>query len=213
MCRGRRQKSEGRSQKAEVSGRRADQERRELKQHCSEEILSAYLDGDLESDEAGRVAEHVAECPVCRQALTQVRTIRDAASTLDQIVPSDRTWQVIQERIRAARSRPRLAPRLLWVAVPALAAALLFVVLPGRVRQNSATRPGIIGAASELTGEMAAEDAAREYQEYVSGIDRAIDECQTALDENPGNARVRAAYSGAQSNRQSAMDRLVSGGD
>jgi anti-sigma factor RsiW len=184
-----------------------------LEQHCSEEILSAYLDGDLESEEAGRTAEHVAECPVCRRSLAQVRTIRDAASEMEQMVPSNGTWHAIQERIRAARSRPRLGPRLLWVAVPALAAALLLVVLPGRVRQNSGTRPGIAAPASELTGEMAADDAAREYEEYVRGIDQAIDECRTALGENPGNARVRAAYSGAQSNRQSAMDRLVSGGE
>jgi anti-sigma factor RsiW len=199
--------------KHEVRMSNVKEERQSLEQHCSEEILSAYLDGDLESEEAGLVAEHVAECPVCRQALTQVRTIRDAASTLEQMVPSDRTWHVIQERIRVARSRPRLAPRLLWVAVPALAAALLLVVIPGRARQNPAARPGVVAPASELTGEMAAEDAAREYQEYVRGIDRAIDECRTALDENPGNVRVRRAYFGASSNRQGAMDRLVSGGD
>jgi hypothetical protein len=195
-----------------------EQERQSLEQHCSEEMLSAYLDGDLESEEAGRTAEHVAECPVCRQALTQVRTIRDAASTMEQMVPSDRTWHVIQERIRVARSRPRFAPRLLWVAVPALAAALLLVVLAGRVGQSARGTIRNVGhfghvPAPELTGEMAAEDAAREYQEYVRGIDRAIDECRTALDENPGNVRVRRAYIGASSNRQGAMDRLVSGGD
>jgi len=184
-----------------------------LEQHCSEEILSAYLDGDLESEEAGRTAEHVAECPVCRRSLAQVRTIRDAASEMDQMVPSCGTWFAIQERIRTARSRPRLTPRLLWVAVPALAAALLLFVLPGRVRQSLGTRPGIAAPASELTGAMAAGDAAREYEEYVRGIDRAIDECRTALDENPGNVRVRQAYLGATSNRQYAMDRLVSGGD
>lgn len=184
-----------------------------MEQHCSEEILSAYLDGDLESEEAGRTAEHIAECPVCRRSLSQVRTIRDAASEMEQVMPSNGTWHAIQERVRAARSRPRLAPRLLWVAVPALAAALLLIVLPGRVRQNSGAPPGVAAPPSELTGEMAADDAARDYEEYVRGIDQAINECRTALGENPGNARVRAAYSGAQSDRQSAMDRLVSGGD
>lgn len=189
------------------------EERWNLEQHCSEEILSAYLDGDLESEEAGRTAEHIAECPVCRRSLAQVRTIRDAASEMEQLVPSNGTWFAIQERIRAAKSRQRLAPRLLWVAVPALAAALLLFVLPGRVRQNPGTRPGIAAPAFELTGAMAANDAAREYEEYVRGIDRAIDECRTALDENPGNVRVRQAFLGATSNRQYAMDRLVSGGD
>jgi anti-sigma factor RsiW len=184
-----------------------------LEQHCSEEILSAYLDGDLETDEAGRVAEHVAECPVCRQALTQVRTIRDAASTMEQMVPPDRTWRAIQERIHGSGVRNRRLTRLLWVGIPALAAAVLVVALAGRVHLPGVSGKGMVAASSELTKEMAADDAAREYEEYVRGIDRAIDECRTALGENPGNARVRAAYSGAQSKRQSAMDRLVSGGD
>jgi anti-sigma factor RsiW len=188
-------------------------ERWNLGQHCSEEVLSAYLDGDLESEEAGRTAEHVAECPVCRQALTQVRAIRDAASEMEQMVPPDRTWRAIQERIHGSGIRNRRLTRLLWVGVPALAAALLVVVLAGRVHVPGATAKGMVAASSELTKEAAADDAAREYEEYVRGIDRAIDECRTALDENPGNARVRAAYSGAQSNRQSAMDRLVSGGE
>ncbi len=184
-----------------------------MEQHCSEEILSAYLDGDLESEDAGRTAEHIAECPVCRRSLAQVRTIRDAASEMEQMAPSERTWYVIQERIRAARSRPRLVLRLLWVGIPALAAALLVVVLAGRAHVPGAPGKGVVAASSELTNEVAADDAAREYEEYVRGIDQAIDECRTALGENPGNARVRAAYSGAQSNRQSAMDRLVSGGE
>jgi hypothetical protein len=189
-----------------------------LEQHCSEEILSAYLDGDLESEEAGRTAEHVAECPVCRRSLAQVRIIRDAAPETEQMVPPDRTWRAIQERIHGSGVRNRRLTRLFWVGIPALAAALLVVVLAGRFGQparDTIRDAGHFGhvPAPELTKEMAADDAAREYEEYVRGIDRAIDECRTALDENPGNARVRAAYSGAQSNRQSAMDRLVSGGE
>jgi len=106
----------------------------------------------------------------------------------------------------------------LWVGIPALAAALLVVALAGRVGQSARDAIRNVGhfghvPASELTKEMAAEDAARDYEEYVRGIDQAIDECRAALGENPGNARVRAAYSGAQSDRQSAMDRLVSEGE
>jgi hypothetical protein len=68
-------------------------------------------------------------------------------------------------------------------------------------------------AASDLSVNDATEETAREYGEYVRGIDRAIDECRAALEENPGNVRVRAAYSGASIDRQRAMDRLASGGE
>ena len=184
-----------------------------MEQHCSEEILSAYLDGDLESEAAGTTAEHLAECEVCRQSLAEVRAIRDAAPGMEQLVPPDRVWGAIQDRIRGSRTRSRQLTRLFWVGVPALAAALLVVVLVGRAHLRPLPGRGGTAAVSELSEDMATEETAREYGEYVRGIDRAIDECRAALEENPENARVRAAYSGASIDRQRAMDRLASGGE
>jgi hypothetical protein len=137
---------------------------------------------------------------------------------MEQIVPPDRTWRAIQERIHRSGVRNRRLGRLLWVGIPALATALLVVALAGRSgksARDTIRNAGHFGhvPAPELTKEMAADDAAREYQEYVRGIDRAIDECRTAMGENPGNVRVRQAYLGARSNRQEAVDRLVSGGE
>ena len=193
-------------------------------QHCSEEILSAYLDGDLESEASGKTAEHLAECEVCRKSLAQVRAIRDAAPGMEQLVPPERVWGAIQERIHGARTRRRRLTRLFWVGVPALAAALLVVAVTDWLGQPTrdairsfahlghAPAPGMATVMSDLSREGAAEQTEREYGEYVRGIDHAIDECRTALEENPGNARVLAAYSGASSDRQRAMDRLTSGG-
>ncbi len=184
-----------------------------MEQHCSEEILSAYLDGDLESEAAGTTAEHLAECEVCRQTLAQVRSIRDAAPGIEQLVPPDWVWSAIQERIHRSRRRSRQLTRLFWIGAPALAAALLVVVLVGRGRFRSLPGRGGAVAASDLSVNNATEETAREYGEYVRGIDRALDECRAALAENPENARVRAAYAGASTNRRRAMDRLVSGGE
>jgi anti-sigma factor RsiW len=195
-----------------------------LHQHCAEETLSAYLDGDLESEASGRTAEHLAECPVCRQALAQVRAIRDAASAMEHSVPPERVWGEIRERIRTSRKRSISSARLSWIGVPALAAALLVVTLagwfgqPARDTLRAVARVGrapasvTAVAASSFDEGRAAEEVAWEYSEYVRGIDHAIDECRTALDENPGNARVLAAYSGASSDRRRAMDRLASEG-
>jgi anti-sigma factor RsiW len=184
-----------------------------LQRHCSEEVLSAYLDGDLEAEAAGRAAEHLAECEVCRRSLAQIRGIRDAAAGMEQLAPPERTWGAVQERIRASQAKGRRLARLCWLGAPALAATLLVVVLASRVRTSVPPARGMAAAASDLSQQQAAEETAREYREYVRGIDRAVDECRVALDENPGNARVRAAYVGARSSRQNAMDRLVSGGD
>jgi len=184
-----------------------------LEQHCSEEILSAYLDGDLETEASGTTAEHLAECEVCRRSLGQVRAIRDAAPGMEQQVPPERMWRAIQERMHGSEAGSGRLARVFWLGVPALAAALFVVLLAGRAHAPQQPGRGMSGVASELSDDKAAGDAAREYGEYVRGIDRAIDECRAALDENPGNERVRAAYSGASSDRRRAVDRLVSGGD
>jgi len=186
--------------------------------------LSAYLDGDLESEAAGTAAEHIAECPVCRQALAQVRAIRDAAPAMEQFVPPERVWGAIRERLRSSHKRSINLARLFWVGVPALAAALLVVTLAGWlgqpaqdtvgavVRVGRAPASGTASVSPEPDETEVADEAVREYREYVRGIDRAIDECRIALAENPGNARVLAVYSGASIDRQRAMDRFASEG-
>jgi len=196
-----------------------------LDQHCSEETLSAFLDGDLGSDASGKTAEHLAECEVCRKSLAQVRVIRDAAPGMEQLVPPERIWGAIQARIEGARTRRSRWTRLFWVGAPALAAALLVVAAiawfgqPTRdailsvAHLRQVPEQGMAAAMSDLSSDRAAEQTAQEYGEYVRGIDHAIDECRTALDENPGNARVLAAYAGASSDRRRAVDRLASGGE
>ncbi len=183
-----------------------------MEQHCSEESLSSYLDGDLKSEEAGRTAEHLAECEVCRRALAQVRAIRDSAPEMVQLAPPDRVWGAIQERVRRPQTRSRGLTRLFWVGVPALAAALLVVMLTARSHDAAQPGRGASPVVSELGKDNAARETARDYEAYVRGIDHAIEECRAAMDENPGNARVRAAYTGASADRQRAVDRLTSGG-
>jgi hypothetical protein len=134
-------------------------------------------------------------------------------------------WGAILDRIHGARTRRRQLTRLFWVGAPALAAALLVVAVAGWFGQPTrdkirsvahlghAPAQGMATAVSDLSKDGAAEQTVREYGEYVRGIEHAMDECRTALDENPGNARVLAAYSGASSDRQRAMDRLASGGE
>jgi len=177
--------------------------------HLCDETLSAFLEGDLEPAESGGVAEHVAACARCREAVADLRQLRDGARSLLAIEPPPRVWQAIQERV----NRRRQAPHWLWVGVPAMAAAVMFAFVIG-------LRSGLIGrvpllakAESVPTQAMAARTAQADYAEYVRGIDIAISDCEDALRENPGSERVRRVYAGAQMSRRNAMDRLVSDGD
>jgi anti-sigma factor RsiW len=187
-----------------------------MTEHDGDELLSSFLDGDLSPAEAGRIAEHVAQCPECRRTLTDMRSIRNAARALERLEPPDRTWQAIQERVRGRRAdrRVRRLPAWLWVGLPALAgAAVLLVVLWSRGSAPAGKARELAGNRRALSVDKAAADAAVEYGKYVQGIDEAIRECEAAMAENPGNARVRSAYLGARSSRAGAMDRLASGGD
>ena len=180
-----------------------------MPEHCLDEQLSSYLDGDLPPGEAGRVAEHLAECPVCRRALAQTRLLRDAGRSMEEIAPPDRTWQAIRERVHAPK--PLFWPRLAWIGIPALAACTVVAIVVGRL--PAAAGRGWPATTASFSRDELAEDAAKDYEQYVRGIDSAVQECAAAMSENPGNARVRQSYDGANADRSVALDRLTSGGD
>jgi hypothetical protein len=107
------------------------------------------------------------------------------------------------------RRRPSLWPRLAWIGVPALAMVVLAVVLIGR----SPAVSGRSRLAASVSREELVQEAVKDYEQYVRGIDSAVVECAAAMDENPGNVRVRESYRGASADRSAALDQLVSGGD
>ncbi len=179
-----------------------------MDEHYRDELLSAYLDGDLEQQLAREVEAHLADCPLCREALDELTAVRDAAGTLEALEPSQRTWYEIRRRTVERRS---VRPRWAWIAVPAAAAAALLVVV--LARRPPAGGPGRFEAAGLGThGAEAAAEMVAEYDEYLHGIEEAIDECEAALAENPGNRQVRFAYLDARTSRVQALDHMASYG-
>jgi anti-sigma factor RsiW len=174
--------------------------------------VSAFVEGDLEPAEAGRIAEHIAGCTRCREAAADLRMLVAGARELALVEPPARVWERIRERTAA---RPRSARRWLWFGVPTLAAAAAvagFVVGP-RIAPVSRMVQAVLRPQPAATEAAMARETKQDYAEYVHGIDAAIADCEDALKENPANARVRAAYAGARSSRATAYDRLVSGGE
>ncbi len=181
-----------------------------MEQHYRDEVLSAYMDGDLEPSRQQEVARHVRDCPVCRRTLDELAGIRDAAAALEQLEPSEQTWFAVRQRILKARRFRRIW---FWAGIPAAAAAavLLIVLFPGR-KSAKPTGPvraaDLSGTASEARAHLAAE-----YEEYRRGIDEALDEIKVAMAENPRNPRVRMAYLAARSSQVRSLDRMCSWGD
>ena len=80
---------------------------REQRSHAEfEELLSAFLDGELSPEERRLVEEHLATCPSCRHLLGQLGTTHQVVARLHQAeAPADFLGKV-QRRI-ALRSRGR----------------------------------------------------------------------------------------------------------
>lgn len=123
--------------------------------HPSDGDLSAYLDGRLEDAVRARLEAHLAGCPTCRQALEELRAVRQALRELPRTA-APRSFALREADVRPAPARQpvgglgRMAPLLSGVTAVALFAFLALVgvdVLGGPLeRAEEAPRPAAQGA-------------------------------------------------------------------
>jgi len=90
--------------------------------------LSAYLDDELQANEAAAVREHIATCPKCASEIAElVRTRRGVRAARQHFTPSADFRRRIEQQIRQRPSRRSWRPQFVPAAV--LAAAVLLVVI------------------------------------------------------------------------------------
>ena len=84
-------------------GLRSDEELR-----CIEvaEAVTAYLEGDLDDEHRRRMDAHLAECPGCRVALDQFRTVKELSGRLSAADVAD-TDPLIRDRLAETLRAPR----------------------------------------------------------------------------------------------------------
>ena len=107
----------------------------EVRAHLSEELMAAWLDGELAGEERARVASHLADCDLCRAEVAAVRAL--LADEPAEAVP-----------------RPPRRGRLLRYLLPvaAAAAAVWLLVVPTarqeepRLRSGPGAEPGAVPA-------------------------------------------------------------------
>lgn len=85
------------------------------------ELLSAYLDGELVSDEHNRVVSHLHACESCRGELSELHHARASVRALPTVEAPD--WVLPQDEFVPIRRRP--------VALAAAAAAAVIVATIG----------------------------------------------------------------------------------
>ncbi len=96
------------------------------------ENLSAYIDGELNSEESMRVEEHLSTCPECRRALESLRRTREFLAGLPSESPPEDLRVELREAISgvAAQDVPRtVRGRRRGISLAAVAAAAALVLL------------------------------------------------------------------------------------
>ncbi|NOZ40625.1 MAG: hypothetical protein GXP24_10430 [Planctomycetes bacterium] len=114
----------------------------------SDEFLSAYVDGELTSEELAQVEQRLADDPQARQLVDELRALSQELQSLPrQAVGDDLQTTVMQraeramllgtEEARASMSRePRSSRRWMWPAMALAASLLLTVLLPNAQQEE-----------------------------------------------------------------------------
>lgn len=112
--------------------------------HDELELLSSYLDGELDASERSRLDTHMTTCAECRTTLAGLQATIADLKALPELAPTPQDSWALRAAIRRARSPMRKWQRISYAAGAVAAAAIAFVVM---------TLPGDGGRDLALTGE------------------------------------------------------------
>ena len=130
------------------------------------DLLSAYLDGELTAQEEEQMHAHLEQCADCRALLEQLQTLRTSFSDLEEISAPEGFAETVMGRIKA-ESKPKVVPlfkRPQMRAVMGLAACAVLCIGVGRMsfggaKESAAAAPMAIPVAPPMP-ESAMYDAA-----------------------------------------------------
>ncbi|MEO0085726.1 MAG: zf-HC2 domain-containing protein [candidate division WOR-3 bacterium] len=125
--------------------------------HCDDDVLSRYVDGELDPSEKAEVDKHISDCAQCREAIADLELLRGAAGAMLELEPPARVLRRILEHVgSSARNQVRL--RWLLAGVSALAAAVV-VALAVASRQQLGSRTAAEGLRLQVRVRHAAVDS------------------------------------------------------
>ena len=137
-----------------------------MNSHDELDLLSPYMDGELDASDRSRLDAHMTSCAVCRTTLTGLQATLADLKTLPEPTPTAQDSWALRAAIRKARSPMRKWQRVSWAAGAVAAAAIVFaaVTLPGG-------NPATDLASGALQGERAAGVAIYQSGENLTAAD------------------------------------------
>jgi len=104
-----------------------------MNRHEEEDLLSAYMDGELPAADHARVETHLAFCPSCGVALEGLRAVKGRLGAVRRIPIPAAVLVKLEHRVSRALFRRRIAHwgarPFVWIPALAAAAATAFFLL------------------------------------------------------------------------------------
>ena len=107
--------------------------------HECQPLLSAYVDQSVRADDRAAVERHLRTCAQCRALADDFAAIRDAAGSLEPLVPPAHVWR--QLSATAAAAQPRRVPFGLFGWRPLSATAMAVMIVAGLWRVGTLLQP------------------------------------------------------------------------
>lgn len=117
-----------------------------MSQHVPEELLNAFVLGDVDEALAVHIAEHLDACPACATRAAGLEPLAHVFAAVDDPVPPDLVAAVLAE---AGRPERRLAPEV-PLGAALLAASVLLAALFGRPLAALETADLLMGLATSV---------------------------------------------------------------
>ncbi|HUU03733.1 MAG TPA: hypothetical protein VM425_20025 [Myxococcota bacterium] len=140
--------------------------------HFSDEVLSAYIDQDLDRERSAEIADQLGSCAACRAVVAEIEAIKNDLTDLGQAQPQRDLWPAIRRDMARARETVSWWRRFWMVpvaaAVGAAAAVLLVLVFTGPARQGSVKPAGKLDALASV------QKAELEYRGAIASLQQAL---------------------------------------
>ena len=150
-------------------------------------LISAWLDGELNEEETGRLQAHLFTCPGCRAYLADLKAMGRAFPSLEEVeVPEDFTASVM-DRVRAMTPpEKKRASHTLWRRWGAWACCLALLALVG----GGVWRAGLVSRGAQ--NQIAAADAASMTTASAGAESDGSESAQAAPEEASQDAKAPA---------------------
>lgn len=137
-------------------------------------LLDPFIDGELVGDEATRVREHLASCPVCAAYVSDAMAIRAAFEDIDETQVPEGLADGVMAAIRAHAAPQKKKNQ--WVKVAAsLAACTLIVFAAVRMMpfsvSSGAAAPSLASAAAASSSASSAADSSASMEVQTRGME------------------------------------------